>query len=494
VRHELCFNLGVSKLLAGQPLAAFHWLQAALPKLWPWARLWHRLGEAALLASAERKTAAMAAAAAEHEHAHVGLGATAAALGARRILLPPSNSSGPAAGGLAEPRGASTGDGAEPGVWAAPPVAACWAAAAEAEPSFAYATVCFRNALAAGARRSTQPLADAAAALELGGAADAADSSPAFKPSAGGVAGAASSASASAEEAAASAATSARLNLAWLLLGAGDSLGALGALGDLPSAKGLAPTPRSLALCYAAEALCALGRAADASALLAPSALAELLQRGVLEDDAAEPEPAPLGSAHAAHAGAAHPTQLPVALRCVLATNMAVAYLAHDDVRAAEKCVGSALQMLPRAREPLLLLAYIQLCNGTRKPARAAHSPLPAGPRPTGPVPSSASRPPRITLSAAHTTLPRASGAQATRPRPSPSSAPDARIGPPAQPAKPSPLHNRRHAQATNRARHASAGEDANVDARMGAATTRSGTARRRCAHPPQGRCSTLRL
>lgn len=185
-----------------------------------------------------------------------------------------------------------------------------------------------------------------------------------------------------------------RLKLAWVCLRLADPLGALGALGPellqpppaqaAPAAAGggAPASARALALSYAAEALCALGRCAEAAALLAPASLAQLLPGAALGEE----EAGGAGLLAGAAAGGADPSEpcepvslsaplppaapgspLSPALRCVLATNAAAAHAALDDVASAERCCVTALRLQPRAREPLLLLAHLKLRQGARR-------------------------------------------------------------------------------------------------------------------------------
>jgi len=93
-RCEISFNLGINRLLAGQPLAAYSLLTSALPKLWPWATLWLRLGECCVeLGRArmdERAGSDIFSEVEEDSRGSLALGASVAALGSRRVLLPAS--------------------------------------------------------------------------------------------------------------------------------------------------------------------------------------------------------------------------------------------------------------------------------------------------------------------------------------------------------------------------------------------------------------------
>mmetsp|Transcript_20176 Transcript_20176/g.51324 ORF Transcript_20176/g.51324 Transcript_20176/m.51324 type:complete len:214 (-) Transcript_20176:380-1021(-) len=162
-----------------------------------------------------------------------------------------------------------------------------------------------------------------------------------------------------------------RLNLAWLSLYGSDPLGALSALSDLPLSKTALPAHRALALSYAADALCQVGRAQEAIALLSPSSLSSLLTRSLLdEEDPRAPSPDGLDLLSlSSPLPPSPPTLLSLPVRCLLATNMAAAHVANADLRSAEACCVQALQLQPHAREPLLLLAYLHLLNGNEADA-----------------------------------------------------------------------------------------------------------------------------
>mmetsp|Transcript_8395 Transcript_8395/g.23084 ORF Transcript_8395/g.23084 Transcript_8395/m.23084 type:complete len:778 (+) Transcript_8395:71-2404(+) len=373
---EMLYNKGLQLLLLGQPASAFGPLQRSLRKLYAWPRVWMRLGECCVALHCLKAGAEAAAEVAADEQA--GLGAVASAVGTRRILLPTGR--GGAASGSAWPMQGEAGS------------ADMLALTSGSElpgpaPTLEYGALCFRNALAAEPKRAQQVVVDEAAAASADGP-DAGDGdgdlddSPALQAAPGaGVHG-----GRDAEQAqAAPLQHLARLNLAWVCLELGDPLGALSALGGFiegstpgqaapggtaaadkevgPSLPAPSPMLSATAVCYIAEALISLGRVDEALEQLAPTSMADLFSRTALDEESGAPGE-DLSCISSFPRTSAQATLLSTAARCALATNTATAYLARDDLAAAEQCVQQALALNAYAREPLLLRVYLDLRNG----------------------------------------------------------------------------------------------------------------------------------
>lgn len=410
-RAELLYNKGLQLLLTGEPRLAFACFQEALHKLYAWPFIWLRLGECCV-AVAETRLAAALEPAAEDDDLHVGLGARAGVLGVPRVRLPAAPAAGASMLLAAEAGAPAAADGGGAGSTDTASVLSAHQQQQQQQPTLSYAVQCFRNAL--HTKRSTVAAMPAAAPADDGAddVAAESDDSPALKATAGGSLSATPARSLVRPRAAPAVRVRARapavaprpapfrplarrlaprrrsvragaegelpgahamrhvalLNLAWVGLSIADPAMALSAVDELTAgSQRIAPLHRLLAAMYAAEALCALNRPAQAAQRLAPTALADVLSQTALD---ASPH-APGASLRTAISPATSAALLPSTARALLATNMAVAHIACDDLQSAEQCVLQALALKPQAREPLLVLAYLELRSGAR--ASAAH-------------------------------------------------------------------------------------------------------------------------
>eukprot|EP00026_Physarum_polycephalum_P002861 Phypoly_transcript_02870.p1 GENE.Phypoly_transcript_02870~~Phypoly_transcript_02870.p1 ORF type:complete len:843 (+),score=269.67 Phypoly_transcript_02870:83-2611(+) len=147
-------------------------------------------------------------------------------------------------------------------------------------------------------------------------------------------------------------------NLSFVSLALANPVVALTSAQELLSLPTHTEVYKYLAHVYAAESLCMLGRATEATEHLSPSIIDELIPPNSTVSPLQGTHPSPYSSL------TSHSQPLSAVARNMLYTNLAASHILRDDLAQAQACITQALTHQPSSTKALLLQVYLELRKG----------------------------------------------------------------------------------------------------------------------------------